>query len=201
MNPRFHDVLFGRRSVRKYSDADVTDDVILRLVQAALAAPSAHNSQPARFVVLRRGETRSRLIRRMADRYLADMTADGLDPETIRERLQESDRLLGGAPIIILVCLTMRNMHTYPDDVRSSHEYTMAVQSTSAAIQNILLAAHAEGLGACWVCAPLFCKDVVKSELGLPDDYDPQAFVLLGHPAENPPLPPRRTTEEVMRIM
>ena len=60
----------------------------------------------------------------------------------------------------------------------------MAVQGTAMAGQNLLLAAHALGLGACWMCAPLFCPEVVAAELELPPDWQPQGLVTLGWPAQ-----------------
>ncbi len=60
----------------------------------------------------------------------------------------------------------------------------MAVQSVALAAQNMLLMAHAEGLGACWMCAPLFCPDVVRAALALPADWEAQALLTLGYPAE-----------------
>lgn len=60
----------------------------------------------------------------------------------------------------------------------------MAVQGAAMAAHNILLAAHATGLGACWMCAPLFCPQVVSEALTLPDDWEPQALITLGFPAE-----------------
>ena len=79
----------------------------------------------------------------------------------------------------------MIDMDTYPDAARSHHEWTMAVQSAAMAGQNLLIAAHAEGLGACWMCAPLFCPDVVSDTLALPEDWQPQALITLGYPAES----------------
>lgn len=61
----------------------------------------------------------------------------------------------------------------------------MAVQSVAMAGQNLLLAAHAHGLGACWMCAPLFCPDVVRSALSLPIDWEPQGLITLGNPAQS----------------
>jgi len=52
------------------------------------------------------------------------------------------------------------------------------------AVQNFLLAAHTAGLGACWMCAPLFCGSTVRKTLGLPTDWEPQALISLGWPAE-----------------
>ena len=60
----------------------------------------------------------------------------------------------------------------------------MAAQSTALAAQNLLLAAHDAGLGACWMCAPLFCPDVVSTQLDLPADWEPQALLTLGYPDE-----------------
>jgi F420 biosynthesis protein FbiB-like protein len=83
-----------------------------------------------------------------------------------------------------MVCLSMADMDRYPDERRAAAERLMAVQSTALAVQNLLLAAHEAGLGACWMCAPLFCPDVVSAELQLPADWEPQALVTIGYPAE-----------------
>ena len=80
----------------------------------------------------------------------------------------------------------MSDMHHYPDEKRRRAEWTMATQSLALAGQNLLLAAHAEGLGACWLCAPLFCANVVRETLDLPPDWEPQAFISLGWPGESP---------------
>jgi nitroreductase len=74
----------------------------------------------------------------------------------------------------------------------------MAVQSVGAEIQNLLLSAHAEGLGTCWMCAPLFCKDAVKTVLNLPMSFDPQAFILMGVSNEKPATPRRKPLREVV---
>ena len=60
----------------------------------------------------------------------------------------------------------------------------MAAQSTAMALQNLLLAAHADGLGACWMCAPLFCPGAVRQALDLPPGWEPQALVTLGFPVD-----------------
>jgi nitroreductase len=60
----------------------------------------------------------------------------------------------------------------------------MGAQSVAIAVQNLFLAAHVEGLGACWMCAPLFCPDVVTTVLDLPPDWEPQALITMGYPAE-----------------
>ena len=85
---------------------------------------------------------------------------------------------------LIMLCLSMVDMDVYADERRNHQEYIMAVQSVAMAGQNILLAVYEVGLGACWMCAPLFCPDVVKEALNLPDDWQPQALLTVGYPAE-----------------
>ncbi len=79
----------------------------------------------------------------------------------------------------------MVDMDVYSDERRNLNEYLMAVQSTAMAGQNILLAAHDAGLGGCWMCAPLFCPEVVRDALDLPEDWQPQALLTIGYPAES----------------
>jgi F420 biosynthesis protein FbiB-like protein len=92
----------------------------------------------------------------------------------------------------------MIDMDRYPDARRSQSERMMAVQATAMAGQNLLLAAHAAGLGGCWMCAPLFCPETVAAVLALPADWEPQGIVTLGHPAESgKPFRRRNLSESV----
>jgi F420 biosynthesis protein FbiB-like protein len=119
----------------------------------------------------------------MGERLRADRTRDGDQAEAIEADVARSRTRIEDAPVVLVVALTMRDMDQYADQQRAAAEHTMAVQSVAAAVQNILLLAHARGLGSCWMCAPLFCPDVVRTSLGLPDDWEPQALVTLGRPA------------------
>lgn len=120
----------------------------------------------------------------MGARLRRDREADGDAPEAIRQDVERSGSRINGAPVVIAVCLTLEQMDRYSDDRRNRAEFMMAVQSTAMAAQNLLLAAHAEGLGACWMCAPLFCAEAVQSALSLPPSWQPQGLILLGRPAE-----------------
>lgn len=173
-----------RRSIRRYAPAPVPAEVIERLLTAATWAPSAHNRQPWRFAVLTEHAPKERLAEAMGARLRADRLADGDAPDLVEKDAARSHLRLVNAPIIIVVCLTMADMDKYPDTRRRKAEYTMAVQSVAMAAQNLLLAAQAEGLGACWLCAPLFCRDTVREALGLPEDWEPQALITLGHPLD-----------------
>ena len=90
-------------------------------------------------------------------------------------------------------------MDCYPDARRAEAERLMAIQSTAMAAQNLLLLAHAEGLGACWMCAPLFCADTVKLTLDLPSDWHPQALITLGLPASAGRRRERRAVADIVR--
>lgn len=143
-------------------------------------------------------EVKKRLAEAMADEWDKDLREDGLPPGD-RERLTKASiEQFTQPPILILACLTMEEMDTYPDDRRREAEYVMAVQSVAASVQNLLLAAHAEGLGACWFCAPLFCPDRVREVLGAPQNVEPQALITLGCPAEKPEPPPRKPLKSVI---
>jgi F420 biosynthesis protein FbiB-like protein len=120
----------------------------------------------------------------MGARLRADLAADHVPPDVIEKDASRSYSRISSAPALILVCLSMVDMDTYPDTKRSTAERIMAVQSTALAVQNLLLAAQGEGLGACWMCAPLFCPDVVSTQLDLPADWEPQALITMGYPAE-----------------
>jgi F420 biosynthesis protein FbiB-like protein len=182
-----------RRSVRRYRPGPVPDALLRRLIESACWA---HNRQPWRFVMLD-AAARARLAHAMADRLRADRTADGDDAMDIARDAERSIARVTGAPAALLVCLTLAGMDTYDDPARTAAERTMAAQSTAMAVQNLLLAAHAHGLGAAWMCAPLFCPDVARAALNLPDDFESQALITLGWPAASRPRG-RKAVDEIL---
>ena len=181
-----YDLIRGRRSIRRYAQRPVERTAVERVLAAATWAPSAHNRQPWRFAVIDDTALQARLADAMSAALRADLAADGLSPDQIEAQAARRRERLTRAPVLVLLCMTMADMDVYPDVKRSHAEWTMATQSAALAGQNLLLAAQVEGLGACWLCAPLFCPDVVRAVLGLPDDWEPQAFISLGWPAEAP---------------
>jgi len=182
--PDLSEVIHTRRSIRRYLDRPVPPALIDQLLDAATWAPSAHNRQPWRFVVIETAAVKAQLADRLGERLHADRLRDG-DPLDLieRDRARSRTRLIS-APIVIVACLSMVDMDRYPDERRSALEETMAIQSVAASIQNLLLTAHELGLGACWMCAPLFAPDVVREALNLPNDWGAQAVITLGYPAD-----------------
>jgi F420 biosynthesis protein FbiB-like protein len=195
-----HSLLTNRRSIRRYRPDPVPAEIVQRLVQAAGLAPSAHNRQPWRYVILDDAATKERLAKAMGQRLAEDRTRDGDDAEAIRLDVERSFARITGAPVVILASLTLGEMDAYPDTKRREAEFLMAVQSTAMATQNLLLAAHAEGLGACWLCAPLFCPDTVRSALALPADWQPQGLITLGYPAQPGKIRPRKSLADILLI-
>ena len=195
----FEHVLKSRRSIRRYLTDPVQNDVLDKLLEAATWAPSAHNKQPWRFAVLQDDFQKENLANAMGTRLRLDRTNDDDDSEIIERDVAKSIKLIVGSPIVIVVCLSMSDMDVYVDEHRSNAELMMAVQSTAMATQNLLLAAHAMGLGACWRSAPLFCTDTVIDALKLPQNWHPQALVTLGYPDEDGKTPSRLSLSEVTK--
>ncbi len=188
------DAIKQRRSIRKYSSQPVAEEDVLKVLEAARWAPSAHNAQPWRFIVLVDSSVKRELAMAMADAWAADMTKDGLTLEAA-ERTTSVEGF-SNAPVLVVACLTMADMKKFSDDVRQGSERDLAVQSLGAALQNMLLAASAEGLGACWHCAPVFCKETVRQALKIPLDVEPQAIITFGYPAEKVSAPERKELGE-----
>jgi coenzyme F420-0:L-glutamate ligase/coenzyme F420-1:gamma-L-glutamate ligase len=193
----FLNLMLGRRSIRRYTHQPIDRSLIDVILEAATHAPSAHNRQPWRFAVVMSAEGKEQLASALGARLRADRLADGDPPEVVEADVARSHARIIGAPVVVLVCLCMADMDKWPDARRSEAERIMAIQSVAAAIQNLLLAAHAHGLGACWMCAPLFAPNAAHQALDLSDDWEPQALITLGYPdaAAKPkdmaPLPTR----------
>jgi F420 biosynthesis protein FbiB-like protein len=187
-----------RRSIRRYERDPIIRTSTKRLLLAATRAPSAHNRQPWRFAVLEAPAQKEKLALAMGRRLRADRTADGDDLQTIELDVQRSYARITEAPVIIVVCVDMHPMDEYPDERRQRAEFLMAVQSTAMAAQNLLLAAEQEGLGACVMCAPLFCPEIVGEVLSLPQAWQPQMVITIGRPGDTGKDRPRRPLDDVV---
>lgn len=181
-----------RRSVREFADSPVDPEAVRRAVGAALTAPAPHHTRPVRFLWLRDDQKRTRLLDAMRAAWMEDLRGDGLDEQRIRRRVARGD-LLYAAPEIIVPFLVAEGAHEYPDQRRTGAEHTMFTVAAGAAVQGLLVSLAAEGLGSCWVSSTLFCPDVVRSTLDLPEQWEPMGAVALGQPADGStrPRPPR----------
>lgn len=188
----------SRRSVRRFKPAKVSREIVNAVLDLARWSPSAHNAQPWRIVVVDDDEAKERLASEMGKAWLSDMRKDDIPKEKAENIVKvESWERIAKSPVVVIVCLTMDDMHKYPDKRRRKAEYVMAVQSVAAYIQTMLLLAHSMGLGTCWICAPLFCQNAVRKVLGLPKNVEPQAMIVMGYADETPKPPPRRALNEI----
>lgn len=186
----------GRRSVRRYEARPVPGEVLEEILRCALEAPSPHNRQPVRLALV---HSRERLAEAMGARLRADRGRDGDAPEAIEADAARSRARILGAPALVLLALSMEDMDRYADAARQQAEYLMAVQSAAMAGQNLMLAAHAAGLAACWMCAPLFCPDAAREALALPADWQPQGLITLGYAAAPAKRRPRKPLNAVLK--
>jgi coenzyme F420-0:L-glutamate ligase / coenzyme F420-1:gamma-L-glutamate ligase len=179
-------LLQSRRSVRKYQAHPVSYELIEQVIEAARWAPSPHGRQPWRFAVLTTQELKLQLADQMGSTWQQNLQMDGQDAETVNIRLEKSRQRILNAPVIIIPCLYLEDLDYYPDERRQADEKTMAIQSIGAAIQNMLLMAYDLGLDAGWMCAPLFCPEVVCKALDLDPRLIPQALITIGYAAADP---------------
>lgn len=175
-----------RRTVRSFTAQPVARADIETMLTAANQAPSAHNRRPWRFAVLTQSAPQQRLARAMGQVLRHDRLADGDPPEAVERDMARSYRRITAAPVVIVVCLSMRDMDCYPDETRRRREWIMAAQSVSMAAQNMWLAAHSLGLAMGWLCAPLFAPQATSAALALPPDWEPLGLMTLGYAAEQP---------------
>ena len=155
-----------RRSIRSYQEKDVPDNVIEELLDIARWAPSATNNQPWRFVVVKDKERKARL-------------RGGL-----RDAVVSFNKHILEAPVVIVAwyepSLMLKRFH---------------ISDVSNAITYFLLAAHAQGLGTCWI--GWFSEDRVKPVLNLPKKAKVVALITLGYPKEIPEPKERKSVTEI----
>lgn len=177
----FKDVVFSRRSIRKYTAEPVKDEDLTYILECGISAPSGVNFQPWYFVAIRSKEQMERLCEVMSDS--SDKLYDNLTerfkshPEIAKESLSFIKKL-GGAPVVILA-FRHKTSYTKTDDT--------IVQSVSAALENIALAAVDRGLGSCWMTAPIETDDDGRlQEMFAPNCGRMVALMTIGHPAQTP---------------
>lgn len=148
--------IFGRRSIRSFVPGEVDEATLRKLLEAAMAAPSAVAKDPWRFVVVRKRDVML---------SLAEVLSNG--------------QMLTTAALAIVVCGDL--------DAAHDRQLSFLLQDCAAAIENLLLAAHALGLGSCWLGIHPRVNRItrVREILGLPESIIPVACVAIGHPGEH----------------
>ena len=173
----------ARRSIRSFQDKPVPRDSVRRAISLAVQAPAPHHSSPWRFSLLEDGGAKESFSRAMGAAWRADLTSDGLPQTKIESILTRSHALLTETPLLTVCSADMSKAQDYPDERRRLAEWSLFAHATGAALQVYMVALAEDGIGSCWISAPVFCREVVRSHLGLPDAVEPQALVLAGYPA------------------
>ncbi len=165
----YYKVIKKRRSMRAYENRDVEEDKLKRILEAARIAPSAANAQPWRFIVIRKIEVKQKLKAAYARPWF------------------------WAAPVVICAC-GIKSQAWRRSDGKNYLDVDVAI-----AMDHLILAATAEGLGTCWIGA--FDPTEVKRILHLPAEIEPIALTPLGYPAASPEPKPRKPWEEVIRYI
>jgi nitroreductase len=161
-----------RRSVRNYKPDPIPEEIVKEVIEAATHAPSSGNVQDWEFIIIRNLETKTK----------------------IAAAAWEQD-FIARAPVVLVVCSDL-------DRISAAYgtrgETLYSIQNTSAAIQNLLLAAWEKEIGSCWVGA--FNESTLRDILVLPTNIRPLAIITLGYPKEVSKKPKRRSVKEVLHM-
>ncbi|MFX1425299.1 MAG: nitroreductase family protein [Promethearchaeota archaeon] len=188
-----------RRSYKfAFENKKVERKIIEECIEIARWAPSAHNGQQWRYTILENKDLRKILINKMNQKLKSDLEKDGKGEDFVKAKINKTREVFTEAPILILLCLDTTELDEYPDEERTQNEFILGIQSISSSATYLLLAFEANNLAACWYCAPLFAKDLIKQTLNLPNSYVPMAFFAGGYPLRTIKVPLRKELHEVI---
>ena len=205
------DAIAGRVSIRRFKDRPVPDEDVRKVLDAGRLAPSANNTQPWSFLVIRDRA----LLAKMAEavRQQVDRMIPHAENEKQAQRLAAYKAtyytFFEKAPVVIAVFMEasdtssnrlLARMGYSADDIRRLRP-DPGLQSVAAAIEHMLLAAHALGYGSCWMTGPLVAQEGFEKLLGYGKEKFIAALLPLGVPDETPSPRPRRPLDELMRTI
>lgn len=187
-----------RRSVRTFADRQVSDDDLLAILHAAHQAPSAHNQQPWKFIVLKD----------KAKNDLAAMVSERSSnfPKPSAALLRMASRSIINAPVVVAVMntgeLIQRGTELFKIDKETAHDFfrIMEVQSSAASVQNMLLAATSLGLGAVWLGVLALMQKEVLGFLGEPEG-EFVAIIPIGYPVKPGVQPAKHALDMVVKYL
>jgi F420 biosynthesis protein FbiB-like protein len=180
-----------RRSIRRFKDTPVPQDVLHTILTAATQAPSGKNRQPWRFVVVS-GEDRAEMVRRMRA-GMARMKAEGHQLGST----EGTASIMEQAPVTVFVFYPNGTAPWLARSVDQTFTDHVDIQAIGAAIQNLLLAAQDRGIGSLWIADILIAYNELCEWLGEPGELI--AAVSLGYADESPPARPRKPLSKVVR--
>ena len=187
----------NRRSIRAFLDTPVNRQDIEDILQSAILAPSSKNRQPWKFVVVQ-GAAKTKMLKAFRTGIAREESDNALLPQSRKyiEAAKYTVRILEQAPVVILAVNPL-GKGVLADLTPEERVYeTCNIQSLSAAVQNLLLAATEKGLGSLWICDIFFAYQELCAWLG--DQGELIAAVAIGHPNESPSARPRKPLAEVV---
>lgn len=195
-------VMRGRRTVRRFSRQTVERGQVEELIELATTAPSASNNQPWRFFVSDQRsliESMAQAVQEEVDKVKSEMA---LSSRPAFEAYGDYFTRFAAAPVVIVPAyrpLSLLSQMVSPDPLIERLEEVSGLASTSLAVQNLLLAAHARGLGASCMSGPLLAAPRIETLLGIPQGWRMGMLIALGYAAEEPVAPPRKGLKTVLR--
>jgi coenzyme F420-0:L-glutamate ligase / coenzyme F420-1:gamma-L-glutamate ligase len=177
----FNNFLRSRRSIRTFTDEPIPEEVLREILETATYASSAHGMQPWRFVVVEGQGARKALGAALTGRMQSDMAAENVPETEIRQRVERSLSRIHAAPGIVLLCRECEAVR-----IQSPQEEQMGMQSLAMAGLQLMLAAHAHGIGSVWICWSLYAPEETRHALALPETWQPQGMIFLGYAAGTP---------------
>ncbi len=205
------DAIQGRKSIRRFKQTSVRDEDIKKILDAGRLAPSANNTQPWSFIVVKN----QTVLKQMADatRQMIDRMIPYAENEKQAQRLLAYKStyytFFENAPVLIAVLMVgydagtdrlLARMGYSPEDIKRLRPLP-GLQSVSAAVENMLLAIHALGYGSCWMTGPIVAQEAFERILGFSREKSIVALLPIGTPDESPPARPRKPLEENMSVM
>ncbi|WP_309896803.1 nitroreductase family protein [Archangium sp.] len=198
-----------RRSVRAFRPEPVGREVLERVMQAATTAPSNTNRQPWRFTVVTSANQRRAIATAVRERAeeMKEIIRRGHHAEDFGNYGDFFHEPLESAAAIVvpqyreypdLIANLLESGGANPKDFHTASAMQAELCSTSAACMTLLLQAHAEGLGACWMAGPMIGKDRISALLDLREPWRMVGAIALGWPAEAPQVQPRKGLDRVV---
>ncbi len=191
-------LILQRRTIRRFEAKKVDRNKIIGILKAALSAPSAHNLQAWRILVIDDASKKEQLADLASKLYYKSLIARNIAGATVKAG-KARERIVS-APVILILFLARDELRKEASWRRIRNEWIMGTQSLAAMAQNILLAASALGLGACWRGVALFMANHINREFNIPHSMEPQALIELGYPMQKPKPKKVRDMKEVVHF-
>ena len=169
----------SRKSIRRYQQRPIDDEMILQLIESARVAPSGSNTQPWNFIIVKSEETKRKIAKiNGAQAWMVDAPVHIVCVADLRVRIKD-------------------NMEIYIDEDSPQREVKQIIRDTAIAVEHIVLEAQSLGFGSCWNAA--FVQEDIRPILNIPNDKYVVAVITVGYADESPMPRPRKRMEEIIR--